>query len=364
MKTKLLLLALTSLVLLTGTGYAQPANSHDDVARVLQSPAMKQYERLNLELPIRFFWNGEDMAAALFLRHTDFRSALGISDEHYQEIQDNLRTIMDNNMQDVRETPEFQEMFAVSAAIMESVYARQQEPDMELINRLPELRARVAPLFRQVQIDINEKVYGTELMQKMQEAQLAAMGEISSFSPSMFGALNLTDAQRQEMKRIKEELEPEFERNLEIYVEGMMALRSVEVAVSEPFSGEDFAAADDNQRREMAEKAMAARARALRENPESRRIMEEIQSSSREFATLFKTRMFDVLTDEQWQRLQDLIDNPPPHARILIAKLREQRGETEENKSDVWVPGPHSWRPGNPIPESYRQQRGTFPRPQ
>ena len=77
--------------------------------------------------------------------------------------------------------------------------------------------------------------------------------------------------------------------------------------------------------------------------------------------------MFDVLTDEQWRRLQDLIDNPPAHARVLVQKLREQRGETEENKNNIWVPGPGSWRPGDPIPEVYRIQRntrGNFPRPQ
>ena len=37
------------------------------------------------------------------------------------------------------------------------------------------------------------------------------------FSPRVFEVLNLTDAQREGMDRIKKELEPELERHLAIY---------------------------------------------------------------------------------------------------------------------------------------------------
>jgi Ni/Co efflux regulator RcnB len=68
------------------------------------------------------------------------------------------------------------------------------------------------------------------------------------------------------------------------------------------------------------------------------------------------TKMFDVLTDEQWARLQKLIDNPPEHAKAYAKKLKEQMGESEKT-GGAWQPGPNSWRPGDPIPEQYRQQR-------
>jgi len=83
-------------------------------------------------------------------------------------------------------------------------------------------------------------------------------------------------------------------------------------------------------------------------------------------------RMFDVLTDEQYARVIDLIDNPPDYVVALLKRWREQSGESEESKeveegekSGVWIPGPNSWRPGDPIPGAYRIERETrsrFPR--
>jgi len=94
---------------------------------------------------------------------------------------------------------------------------------------------------------------------------------------------------------------------------------------------------------------------------------DEMQSRSRAFSTQFKVKMFDVLTDEQWKRLQELIDNPPAHAMGLLKLMKEMNGESENGKNSGggYVPGPNSWRPGDPIPEEYRQQRnrGNFPRP-
>jgi Ni/Co efflux regulator RcnB len=71
--------------------------------------------------------------------------------------------------------------------------------------------------------------------------------------------------------------------------------------------------------------------------------------------------MFDVLTDEQWDRMLDLIDNPPDYVKKILRKWKEA-----SEKAAEWAPGPNSWQPGDPIPEKYRQERqtkGNFPRP-
>jgi hypothetical protein len=47
------------------------------------------------------------------------------------------------------------------------------------------------------------------------------MGEQSLFSPDTFDILNLTDAQKQEMQKIKKELEPEFDKNLDVIASGV-----------------------------------------------------------------------------------------------------------------------------------------------
>jgi len=113
---------------------------------------------------------------------------------------------------------------------------------------------------------------------------------------------------------------------------------------------------------ELSKKSLAAMSK-LAEDPEYKKIQEALQSKTKAFSTQFRTRLYDVLTDEQWVRLQELIDNPPEHAKALLKKLREQRGEAE--KTGAWSPGPGSWRPGDGIPEGYRIERNTrrqFPR--
>ena len=87
--------------------------------------------------------------------------------------------------------------------------------------------------------------------------------------------------------------------------------------------------------------------------------------SGRALADRLKIEMFDVLNDAQWERMLDLIDNPPEYVKKAIARIRKEMG-TEDSSSGGWQPGPGSWRPGDAIPEAYRQERntrGNFPRP-
>ncbi|MCL2005246.1 MAG: hypothetical protein FWG73_03680 [Planctomycetaceae bacterium] len=208
-----------------------------------------------------------------------------------------------------------------------------------------------------------EAVMTPEQVRKMQEMQLAAMGmgdmPMQFVLAGAYEALDLTDAQRQEMFLIRIELEPEFEEktNAMFRLDGLMDAK-IAAAMRE---GEDW---NETKKRLMAE------------DPEYKKIHEEILSLNKDFSLQFKTRIFDVLTDAQWKRLQELIDNPPEHARVYLKYIREQMqipdadeegaGEPESVGSDVWAPGPDSWRPGDAIPERYRRERntrGAFPRP-
>ncbi|MCL2004702.1 MAG: hypothetical protein FWG73_00930 [Planctomycetaceae bacterium] len=89
------------------------------------------------------------------------------------------------------------------------------------------------------------------------------------------------------------------------------------------------------------------------------------QIRERALAMQFKVKMFDVLTDEQWERMQDLVDHPPEYINVFLKKVQENR---EKNARDAsWQPGVDSWRPGDAIPEGYRWERNTrggFPRGQ
>jgi Ni/Co efflux regulator RcnB len=94
--------------------------------------------------------------------------------------------------------------------------------------------------------------------------------------------------------------------------------------------------------------------------------LNEARESGKGLADKLKVEMFDVLTDEQWNRMLNLIDNPPEHAKKIIAQMREKsEQESAYASTEAWQPGPNSWKPGDPIPEGYRQQRqerGRFPR--
>jgi hypothetical protein len=62
-----------------------------------------------------------------------------------------------------------------------------------------------------------------------------------------------------------------------------------------------------------------------------------------------------------------LIDNPPEYIKKTIMQQRKEREELDNinGKPEVGQPGPNSGRPGDPIPEGYRQERqerGRFPR--
>jgi Spy/CpxP family protein refolding chaperone len=178
------------------------------------------------------------------------------------------------------------------------------------------------------------------------------MGAIPTFSPRMFEALNLTDAQKQQMEAIKNELEPEFEEKLDSYVKGIRMLRDKSSAEYIRLLREGTG---DHTWEEQQNASLAAKKKALTEDMELKKYWEEMMSQNQAFATQFRIKMFDVLNDEQWTRFQKLTDDPSEYIKALQKKVKEMMGESE--KTDGWMPGPNSWRPGDPIPVEYRQER-------
>ena len=102
--------------------------------------------------------------------------------------------------------------------------------------------------------------------------------------------------------------------------------------------------------------------RVLRTDVEIPGIREEMAILGADFSTWFKVELFDVLTDEQWNKFQNLVDNPPEYIKAWL-RVYSSRSKPQE----AWQPGLNSWQPGDPIPEQYRQERntrGNFPRSQ
>jgi len=291
-------------------------------------------------------WGTDDMLMSM-LHDSDIRSSMDVSDEQFQQIQKQI----DKISSELVSTPEFREMMEARMTLVESL--DQNNPDEETMNKILELHEGETRLIMTSFSNAVSDNLSMEQKQKYREMQLTLMGELPIISPDMFEVLNLTDEQRQEMENIKKELEPEFEKLLEDIANNVLMFSNLLISKQEGL-------ADSKDKTDEAMKK-------IRENPEFKRIHEEIRSRGQVFASQFKTKMFDVLTDEQWKRLQGLIDHPSELANIILKKLKEERGESEEGESSEggWQPGPNSWRPGDPIPEAYRQERntrGNFPR--
>jgi len=329
---------------------------------------------------LRSFWDGRGaiISNEALLRDRDFRDALGVSDGDYQRLQESVRNAVGriSDLPEFREATQdhveaFQALTGYPYPYANMLYIR-RDGDEEAFNRVEEAGQRLESIWQEFSLGASQRhvaafedALSPELKQKIQEAWLAAMGETAMFSPRVFEVLYLTDAQREQMERIKEELEPELERHLEIYGNNAaMILERVNAALREP-----------GVQRSIADVGLNTFMRALQDEPEHRKLLDESYASSKAFAELFRARMVEILTDGQRWRLQGLIDNPPPYARLLIQRLRrEQWGQHEEGESestaagagrDIWIPGAGAWRPGDPIPEVYREEsdlRRGFPR--
>jgi len=383
MKTQQVFFTLSCLLLLVIAG--QP-----DVVRAQESPQVQQ-DRERHKNNLRSAWDrgGVIMSSGSLLRDPAFRAALGVSDEDYQAILASAQ----NARGHISENPEFQEARREQREAFRAVWGREpggnwimlsqeieereRNAGPEAINRLQVADEKLDSVWREFALGADQRevvafedALSPELKQKMLEAQLAAMGESSTISPRLFEALNLTDAQKEGMERIKKELEPEFENHAEIFSNNAAKILERVDAARERHQrhASDFSF---GRRGDAPPEDWRTVLRNLQDEPEHRRLLDESYASSKAFAELFRTRMLDILTDEQRSRLQGLLNNPPPHARLLIQRLRrEQWGQHEDGEREgaagvdreIWVPGPDAWRPGDPVPVQLEErERSRFP---
>ena len=196
-----------------------------------------------------------------------------------------------------------------------------------------------------------DKALPPELKQKVQETLLASMPEMPIISINAFEALNLTDAQKQRMEGIEKEFTPEFEKTLEQYGQAYVILTN------------KFLAACDKQSSNTSNTLESIKAKLAAEDPEYKKIQDETIAKTQAFTLQFKTKVFDVLTDEQWKQLQELIDNPSEPAKFFREQLKEYRDENKQ--SAPWLPDADLWKSGEGIPGEYRKERNSrsqFPR--
>ena len=318
---------------------------------------------------MRTYWDSRtsNLLTMAILQFPEARAALEISDEQYELIQSApLRGMqeMQKHPETLATTEEMKALFEQSGFRPPSFGGYILHPkdfDDETWERIQALQRKTSLLQKIVLSDAHDGILTSEQQQKMNEALLANMEGFPVVSLSRFDGLNLTDAQREQMKNLEKELEPEFEKFLENFTKSHTA-----------FSDRIHSILQEQEGESLHEKMRKADV-ILSGNAEFKRLYGEFQSLQEAFGARLLTEIGErnILTGAQWSRLQELFDNPPEHAMVLRRALSGQSGESgggngggnASGGADVWQPGPDAWRPGDAIPVQYRQERNSrFPR--
>ena len=349
MNPKRLFIAVVCLLLLPTVSHAQALPEYMTIRR---SPIMQEVQKNASKVSIRSKWNGLGGNGIILglLHDKDFLNELGVSDEQYKRVQETAKEI-----QNPQKNPEIKKIYEEIESIQALHGPILKNADEETKKKFLKLHEKGAELTMRSGSDaltpfnianVLEVTLTPEQKQKMKEVQLvASLSDVSIFPSKMFEVLDLTDAQKQEMENIKKKLETEFEKPLED-----LASRNL-IIMNRVF--------DESKKKEQGQfelsVEMLGEATYKQITEDIRKIFDETESYGKQFATQFKMKMFDVLTNEQWARLQNLIDNPSGLVKTMQKKLREWRGDNNE----AWQPGPNSWKPGDAIPEEYRKKRET-----
>ena len=355
MKTKLLL-TVACLLLFSVVGYAQLFDLQNRIDRLAIGYSGAPNERTSdleiskklLKDTVRWFWEGEatGFLEKTLLQDSEIRTALGVSVNQFQQMQA-LET-------EYIHAPERRESMEKTVP----VFRTNAEGEKEVI-----FETRILPDMNQwseVMSYVFDNALTPEQKQKKAEMLSAFISDAPFLSVNMFEALGLTAAQKQEMENIKKEIESEFEAVLEEFASAQMVL--LDKVLEEAWKQRAGRGLREQDQQDYVKKLLA-------EDPVYKRTHEEMQTRSRTFSTKYRTRLYDVLTDEQWARLQQLIDSPPAHVTVLLKELKKLSGESEKSKESekpgVWIPGPGAWQPGQGLPEGYRierNRRSGFPR--
>jgi hypothetical protein len=329
MKPKQLLVAMLCLFYFALTGYTQQgAPPQGDFWKMQTSPMIQLRMKAMSKAAVRSCWDGwnENMMVISLLDDINIRAAMDISDEQFRQIQDAQR----NSRVELMRNPEFLKIIEERRAIQKPDDPVMENADEETKTKFQDVQERMGIFAIATTSKAVDDLLTPEQKHKVKEILLANMSAMPIISPNMFSALDLTDAQMQQMERIKKELEPEFEKNLEKFANGQLVIANKVFEELEKQGGGDF--------RVLQERGEATMKKMIADDPALRKIYEDATSQGKAFSAQFQTKMFDVLTDAQWKRLQDLIDNPPEHAKAFGKKLKEQMGEAE--KAGAWQPGP------------------------
>jgi hypothetical protein len=359
MKTKPLDLCGLTAIFLTGLTPWLFSQSPQDVARreaVMNSPEAQQMQFNVMKQTMNSLWsgNGSNLITLELIQKDEIREGIGISREQVQRIQSTMQSLGDNMPNEPAVQPIRAELERFMAETQGGPFAPNATPEIQ--QRFFELQTNLEMTVHETAIGKLQSVISENLapgqLQKVKEFQVSAMSENPMLTANLFDALDLTSTQKQRLDGIKKELEPEFTKNIDKMAETQWKMQTL---VRNELGKSLDNITDPEERKRITEEMV----RKIQEsNPEIQREMRNVMESTVEMANRLKSKMSDVLTSEQKKRMSDLIDNPPEFVKKMIGKMAETG-----SAPDVWVPGPNSWKPGDPLPIAPREtSKKRFPR--
>ena len=347
---------------LAGNAWAQNADAERrELAEAVEKQLQRAFDIAGTKVEMRMMWGYSGTYTLLLMSLRDgyktddqFNQALGLTEGQslqVKEIWANATAHLEETMEKIETQIEVVTQFVQDFGTV---------PE-ELESEFTAMLETFAPLFEKIDEEIAD-ILTEEQKRQVQELMIAVIPEMPFFDPHIFEALDLTDEQRKQLAEIRKELEPEFEKLFDQMVEEQVRYDEMSDLWHTEING---VVADSTEELEKKREEIRERIREAYQAHEERQL-----KRGREFSDRVKVRYYDVLTDEQLERLIGLIGNLPEwlmRLRMVEQKEVDEGKESGEQESPaVWTPGPNSWQPGDPLPAGYmqrRQERGRFPRP-
>ena len=222
-------------------------------------------------------------------------------------------------------------------------------------NAILEADAKIELLFQKTLQATIEETLTPEQMREVKKLEIQLMPQVGIPFPTMFEILDLTDEQKKEMDKIVSEIKPEYDRLIKEFI--MLEIEEMYSMRRNELKGKTFDSLEElhkcfgeiHRRRVMA-------------NPDGGKRGMEFMERGTKLATLLQDRMMNVLTDEQLDKMQEILDETPESIKKFLVRVKAMR--ELQKKLPVYVPGPDAWRPGDPMPLQIKEerQRGRFPR--
>jgi hypothetical protein len=163
----------------------------------------------------------------------------------------------------------------------------------------------------------------------------------------MFDPLGLTDDQKKEMNKITDELKDEFY----LLTQETATLKAERIVASYGLlKGKTFTSRDEFN------KALSDVHSQYVPSEAARKRSADLHERGTKLTNTLQSRLMNVLTDEQLDKMQKVLDESPRFVKLMITQSKMQQTMQAVTPGN-YIPGPDAWRPGDPVPVQFKEER-------